>query len=58
MNVITTGRKSKHLYTLENQHTYKITKNNLHINDTHIEAHNRIFQTYMNFTIGSSTLAT
>jgi hypothetical protein len=45
MDVIRTGRKGKHLNTLERHQIYKISRNNLHMNDTHIEAHNPIFQT-------------
>jgi hypothetical protein len=45
MDVIRTGRKSRDLNTLERYHIYKISRNNLHMNDTHIEAHNLIFQT-------------
>jgi hypothetical protein len=45
MDVIRTGRKDRHLYILEKYHIYKISMNNLHINDTHIETNNPIFQT-------------
>jgi hypothetical protein len=45
MDVIRTGRKGRHLNTLEKYHIYKIISNNLHMNDTHIEAHNPKFQT-------------
>jgi hypothetical protein len=45
MNVIRTGTKGSHLNTLEKYHIYKINRNNLHMNDTHIEAYNPIFQT-------------
>jgi hypothetical protein len=44
MDVIRTGRKGRHLNTLEKYHIYKINTNNLHMNDTYIEAHNHIFQ--------------
>jgi hypothetical protein len=40
-----TGRKGRHLNTLEKYHIYKISSNNLRMNDTHIETHNPIFQT-------------
>jgi hypothetical protein len=35
MDVITTGRKGKHLNTLERYHIYKTSRENLHMNDTH-----------------------
>jgi hypothetical protein len=44
MDVIRTGRKGRHLNTLEKYHIYKISRN-LHMNDAHIETHNPIFQT-------------
>jgi hypothetical protein len=49
MDVIRTGRKSRHLNTLEKYHFYKISRNNLHMNDIYIEAHNPIFQTVHEF---------
>jgi hypothetical protein len=45
MDVIMIGRKSRHLNTLEWYHIYKISSNNLHENDAHIEAYNPIFRT-------------
>jgi hypothetical protein len=45
MDVIRTGRKGRHLSTLEKYHIYRISRNNLDMNDTHIEAYNPIFQT-------------
>jgi hypothetical protein len=45
MDVIRTRRKGRHLNTLERYHIYEISTNGLHMNDTHIEAHNPIFQT-------------
>jgi hypothetical protein len=44
MDVISTGRESRYLHTVERYHIYKISKNNLHINDVHIEVHNLVFQ--------------
>jgi hypothetical protein len=44
MDVIRTGWKDRHLNTLERYHIYKINKN-LHMNNTHTEAHSPIFQT-------------
>jgi hypothetical protein len=45
MDVIRTGRKDRYLNTLKKYHIYKISRNNLHMNDTHIEEHNPIFPT-------------
>jgi hypothetical protein len=44
MDVITTGWKGKHLNTLEMNHIYRISKDNLHMNDTYINTHNPIFE--------------
>jgi hypothetical protein len=44
MEVITTGRKGKYLSALEKYHIYKISKKNIHMNDTNINAHNPIFE--------------
>jgi hypothetical protein len=44
MDVITIGRKSRHLNTLERYQIYKVYKNNLHM-DVHSEPQNPIFQT-------------
>jgi hypothetical protein len=41
----TTALYTVHLHALELYDVYKINKNNLHMNDTHIEAYNTIFQT-------------
>jgi hypothetical protein len=45
MDVIRTGRKGRRLNTLEKYQIYKISRNNLQMNDTHIKAHKPIFQT-------------
>jgi hypothetical protein len=45
MDVIRIGRKGRHLNTLEKYHIYEISRNNLHMNETHIELHNPIFKT-------------
>jgi hypothetical protein len=45
MDIIKTGTKGKHLNTLEKYHIYRISKNNLHMNDTHINTYNPIFET-------------
>jgi hypothetical protein len=45
MNIVRTQKKGKHLKTLEKYHIYKISKNNLHTNDTNIDTHNPIFRT-------------
>jgi hypothetical protein len=44
MDVIQTGRKDRHLNTLE-KYIYKISRNNFHMNDTYIDTYNPIFQT-------------
>jgi hypothetical protein len=45
MAIIKTGRKGKHLNTLEKYHIYRISKDNLHMNDTYIDTYNTIFET-------------
>jgi hypothetical protein len=45
MDVISTRRKGRSLNTLKKYHINKISRNNLHMNNTHIEVHNPIFQT-------------
>jgi hypothetical protein len=45
MDIIRAGSKGRHINTLETYHIYKISRNNLHMNDTHMETHNPIFQT-------------
>jgi hypothetical protein len=45
MDVIRTGRKGRHLNTLEKYHIYKISRDNLHMNDIYIDTYNPIFQT-------------
>jgi hypothetical protein len=37
MEIVTTGRKGKYLNTLERYHIYEISKENLHMKDTHID---------------------
>jgi hypothetical protein len=44
MEIITIGRKGKYLNTLKKYHIYKVSRNNLHMNDTSIDAHNPIFE--------------
>jgi hypothetical protein len=44
MDVIRNGRKGRHLNTLEKYHIYRISKTNVHSNDTYNEMHNPIFQ--------------
>jgi hypothetical protein len=43
-DVITTGRKGKHLNNLERYHIYRISKDNLHINDTYNDTQYPIFE--------------
>jgi hypothetical protein len=42
MDILRAGRKGN---TVEKYHIYRISRSNLHMNDTHIEAHNPLFQT-------------
>jgi hypothetical protein len=44
MESVKTGKKGRHLNTLEKYHIYRISKDNLHMNDTYIEIHNPIFE--------------
>jgi predicted patatin/cPLA2 family phospholipase len=44
MDIITTGRKGKHLNTLEWYHMYKTSRENLHMNDTYKDTYNPIFE--------------
>jgi hypothetical protein len=39
VDIIRTHKRGKHLNSLEKYHIYKISKNNLHMNDTNIDAH-------------------
>jgi hypothetical protein len=45
MEIITLGRKGKYLNTLEKCHIYKVSTDNLNVNDTDIDTHNPIFET-------------
>jgi hypothetical protein len=45
MDIIKTAKKGKHLNTLEKYYIYKLNKNKLHMNDTHIDTYNLIFET-------------
>jgi hypothetical protein len=44
MEIIRTGRKGRHLNTLEKCHIHRISKNNLHMNDTYVDTHTPIFE--------------
>jgi hypothetical protein len=44
MDIIKTGRKDKHLNSLEKYHIYIISKDNIHMNDTYIDTFNPIFE--------------
>jgi hypothetical protein len=44
MEIITTGKKGKHLNTLERYYIYKANKEDIQMNDTHRETYNPIFQ--------------
>jgi hypothetical protein len=45
MDIIKTGRKGKHLNTLEKYYFCRISKDSLHKNDTQIDTYNPIFET-------------
>jgi hypothetical protein len=45
MDIIRNGKKRKHLNTLEKYYIHKISKNNLHMNDTYNDTYNPIFET-------------
>jgi hypothetical protein len=45
MEIVKTVKKGRHLNTLEKYHVYRISKDNLHMNDTYIDIHNPIFET-------------
>jgi hypothetical protein len=45
MDIIKTGKKGKHLNTLEKYHIYGISKDNVQKNDTYIDTYNPIFET-------------
>jgi cell fate (sporulation/competence/biofilm development) regulator YlbF (YheA/YmcA/DUF963 family) len=44
MEVEKIEKKGKHLNTLEKYHTFKMSENRLHINDTYIDINNPIFE--------------
>jgi hypothetical protein len=45
MDIIKTGKKGRHLNTLENYYIYRISRDNLHMKDTYIDTYNALFQT-------------
>jgi hypothetical protein len=45
MDILKTHKKGKHMNTLEKYHIHKLYKNNLHMNDSVIEANNPVFKT-------------
>jgi hypothetical protein len=55
MQVMRTERKGKHLNTLEKYHTYKISKEGLHMNHTYNETHNPISEMLHEKTPDNST---
>jgi hypothetical protein len=56
MGIITLGRKGKYLNALERYHIYKVSRDNLSMNDTHIDTYNPIFETlYRIYTIQQNT---
>jgi hypothetical protein len=44
MEIIKVGRKEQYLNTLEKYHIYNVSRKNLHMNDTSIDAYNPIFE--------------
>jgi hypothetical protein len=44
MDIIRAHGKGKHLNTLENYHIYKLSKDNIQMNDTNTDTHNPIFK--------------
>jgi hypothetical protein len=44
MEIIRTWWKGKYLNTLERYHIYEISRDNLHMNGTHIDTHNPILE--------------
>jgi hypothetical protein len=45
MEIITLGKKGRYLNALEKYHIYKASRDNISMNDTHIDTHNPIFET-------------
>jgi hypothetical protein len=45
MDIIETGKKGKHLNTLQKYHICGTSKPNLHMNHTHIDTYYPIFET-------------
>jgi hypothetical protein len=48
MDIIRKGKNGKHLNTLDKHYIHKISKNNLHMNDTYADTYNPIFETLHN----------
>jgi hypothetical protein len=44
MEIITIGRKGKYLNTLEKYHIYRMSRDNLHMNEAHTDTHNHTFE--------------
>jgi hypothetical protein len=42
MDIIQTGKKGKNLNSLDKYHVYKISEDNLHMNDTYIDIYTNI----------------
>jgi hypothetical protein len=45
MEIITLGKKGKYVNALGRYHIYKVSRDNLSMNDTHIDTYNPIFET-------------
>jgi hypothetical protein len=46
MEIITTGRKGRHLNTLKKYHIHEVSKKNLHMNDANIDTYNPILKNF------------
>jgi hypothetical protein len=51
MQIMKIERKGRHLNTLEKYHIYRISKEEIHMNDIHDETHNPIFEVINNIDI-------
>jgi hypothetical protein len=59
MDVIRTGRKGRHLNTVEKYHIYKIIRNNLYMDNRYIDTHTvPYFRQYTSFMTDSSMYTT
>jgi hypothetical protein len=56
MDITETGIKGKHVHSLEKNHVYPTNKNNLHMNDMHIDTWNPIYETLQQIVTPKSQL--